>query len=643
MKIYLFLVLLVVLPLISAQELPYSSFSSIELELDISSSAKVRYGENALLGSTTINLNSFPRTDDYQKVIYLYKNTNPPSVITQEKDKIIMEWEDLISKDISFSLESKVIRENDFKKIKTKIPFPIRTVPEEYKNYLKHTEFVDINDNIKNKANEIIAGETDTYIAAVKLANWVKENINYSLNTITANAVEKSSWVLENKEGVCDELTNLFLSMCRAVGIPAKFISGTVYTNIYDNFGNHGWAEIYLPDYGWIPVDVTFGQYGWIDPTHVKLMEVEDPGVPSVNYNWKSRNVDITPANLDIKTKITGMIGEIEPKTQIKVNLLKEKVGFGSNVPVEVNIKNLQDYYVPITLYASKAPKIFGSNTKNFVLRPKEEKNFYWIIKIDDNLNEGYIYTSLIEFRTVFGDYDTVKITYASEYETVTKKWAEMIVKALEKDDEKVFIFDIDLSCIFKKDLYYSNEIIDYMCEITNTGNIELKNLELCSIEECVTTDLSVLESKDFEFNIQAAEKIIMSVKVDDKVKTFPFQVDMKIAPEVLIIDHAPKKISFLDSGTINLKLFAKNTYRLKVQVDSQQIAYFEDSEKPTEYHLNITYPKNSFSKSYIPVTFTYEDSSGEDYKENKKLKLEIKDLPWYYRFINWLFNYSSL
>lgn len=75
-------------------------------------------------------------------------------------------------------------------------------------------------------------GESDYYKVVYELSDWTKTNIDYDLNTITAKAVKKSSWVLENRQGVCDELTNLFISMLRSVGIPARFVTGMVYTNI---------------------------------------------------------------------------------------------------------------------------------------------------------------------------------------------------------------------------------------------------------------------------------------------------------------------------------------------------------------------------------------------------------------------------
>jgi transglutaminase-like putative cysteine protease len=92
--------------------------------------------------------------------------------------------------------------------------------------YTSPSEKIDINDDIKKQAEKLAAGEDDLYVVVFKLADWVNSNIAYNLSSATSEATLPSSWVLANKYGVCDELSNLFISMCRSLGIPARFVSG---------------------------------------------------------------------------------------------------------------------------------------------------------------------------------------------------------------------------------------------------------------------------------------------------------------------------------------------------------------------------------------------------------------------------------
>lgn len=67
--------------------------------------------------------------------------------------------------------------------------------------------------------------------------------------------------VLTRGNGSCSEYSFVFISMCRSAGIPAKYVGSVVVrgddASIDDVF--HRWVEIYLPGYGWLPVDPSGG------------------------------------------------------------------------------------------------------------------------------------------------------------------------------------------------------------------------------------------------------------------------------------------------------------------------------------------------------------------------------------------------
>lgn len=69
-----------------------------------------------------------------------------------------------------------------------------------------------------------------------------------------------ASQTLACGEGSCRDLTVLFMELCRAVGLAARFVSG--YCTI-ESLGQaselHAWAEVYLPGAGWRGYDPTAG------------------------------------------------------------------------------------------------------------------------------------------------------------------------------------------------------------------------------------------------------------------------------------------------------------------------------------------------------------------------------------------------
>ena len=72
-------------------------------------------------------------------------------------------------------------------------------------------------------------------------------------------------YVLEEKHGDCGQVSLLYISLMRSLGVPARWESGWMLhpgeTNLHD------WAEVYFEGVGWVPVDVSFGRYtGASDP-----------------------------------------------------------------------------------------------------------------------------------------------------------------------------------------------------------------------------------------------------------------------------------------------------------------------------------------------------------------------------------------
>lgn len=68
---------------------------------------------------------------------------------------------------------------------------------------------------------------------AARLAQWVPRNIRPQIGRFTS--VEKA---LADRRGDCEEMSAVFVALCRAGGIPARLVW----------IPNHNWAEFYLTD-----------------------------------------------------------------------------------------------------------------------------------------------------------------------------------------------------------------------------------------------------------------------------------------------------------------------------------------------------------------------------------------------------------
>jgi transglutaminase-like putative cysteine protease len=70
-----------------------------------------------------------------------------------------------------------------------------------------------------------------------------------------------ASMTLATRRGACRDIAVLFMSACRAQGIPARFVSGyQARSQTPDGLRHlHAWAEVYLPGLGWRGFDATHG------------------------------------------------------------------------------------------------------------------------------------------------------------------------------------------------------------------------------------------------------------------------------------------------------------------------------------------------------------------------------------------------
>ena len=124
--------------------------------------------------------------------------------------------------------------------------------------------------DIRDLALRIAGNETIALTVVKKFVAWIRDNIEYESSDISKYPNE----TLLEKAGDCDDQANLLITFCRIVGIPAYLQVGCIYlpsrytdTSHYWNdslmiilnrVAWHGWAMVYVPPWGWLPVDLTY-------------------------------------------------------------------------------------------------------------------------------------------------------------------------------------------------------------------------------------------------------------------------------------------------------------------------------------------------------------------------------------------------
>ncbi|MBW3023351.1 transglutaminase-like domain-containing protein, partial [Candidatus Woesearchaeota archaeon] len=367
MKKLIFIILLFAIPSALAQNLTYAD--SLLLENTLSSSyAVVPEAENYTLGYIQINLSFYPKETVSQKIIEL--STYPDSKTSA--NNIIFRINSPETEG-SYSVKSRLRTNKYFVGINKKILFPVENTSSDLKMYIEPSEYIDSdNPEIIRLASELAEGEDNLFVVVSKLADWTKQNVEYNISTLTEDVSQKSSWVLENREGVCDEITNLFIGLNRALGIPARFVSGLSYTETLKNrWGAHGWAEVYFPGYGWVPFDVTYGEYGYIDPAHILYKTTLDSKDITTSYGWYGSNVHVDFDDLDFSVKVLEE-KKYDQGHYIDAKAVYEKVNFGSYNVVVAAVTNPNNYYIAPNLRLEKVRHLenIGSNERVVILPP---------------------------------------------------------------------------------------------------------------------------------------------------------------------------------------------------------------------------------------------------------------------------------
>ena len=340
-------------------------------------------------------------------------------------------------------------------------------------------------ERIKNKALEIKGESSDLYEIVFSLAEWVHTHINY--NDLLGNDVKEAEWVLRYRQGTCDEFTILFIALCRSLGIPAKYISGIAYSNIHNRFDMHAWATVYFPGVGWVPFDPTYGQFGYVDSSHIVLKESVDAETKSVRLEWKGRGVELSASQPEVEASLAECGDKREFQVELSADVQHKRTGFGSYNLVKVVAKNKMPFYVSekISLAKPKEVKLLDPQVRHILLKPNEERTIYWRVKLDSDLDPDAVYSFplivkslLSSSKTEFSSSATGPFYKLSEINKIVPE------EYLSKDKEATF------ECISEKESLVVGESVLVSCTLKNNNPFSLSNLKICFGTECKLADI---------------------------------------------------------------------------------------------------------------------------------------------------------
>ena len=127
------------------------------------------------------------------------------------------------------------------------------------------------------------------------IAKWIRERVEYQYGT--TDAMTDAFDTATSRVGVCRDFAHLMISFCRALGVPARYVSGYCLDLEPPDF--HAWVQVYVGD-NWYNVDAT---YEGVRPALVPIAYGRDAAdVPMTtlfgNSELNSQTVEVSRAEV---------------------------------------------------------------------------------------------------------------------------------------------------------------------------------------------------------------------------------------------------------------------------------------------------------------------------------------------------------
>jgi len=134
-------------------------------------------------------------------------------------------------------------------------------------DYLQTTRTIRMTPDVELFATRIIGAASHPLEIGRLVFEGIQSLLTYD-NTIPGCGTGDTAWTMKHRRGKCDDYHALFMAIMVSRGIPVRWEQGFPLpfpdeTKEFggliegDCTGSHCWVSFYVPEYGWVPVDVS--------------------------------------------------------------------------------------------------------------------------------------------------------------------------------------------------------------------------------------------------------------------------------------------------------------------------------------------------------------------------------------------------
>jgi transglutaminase-like putative cysteine protease len=113
---------------------------------------------------------------------------------------------------------------------------------------------------LRQLAKWIAGDEKRPLYIAKKIYDYITLNVRYSFMRPYILIDRQAEYCALNLKGDCGIQAILFITLCRIMGIPARWQSGLTVDRF--STGDHDWAQFYTDEFGWLFADLSYGGGG---------------------------------------------------------------------------------------------------------------------------------------------------------------------------------------------------------------------------------------------------------------------------------------------------------------------------------------------------------------------------------------------
>lgn len=636
--VLLLLAALLVLPLAAPcvlAVLPTSALyddSVLTLGLHLSNSLLITpSGPQPSVERVTGDLSWYPR-DSYRETLENISTTPTAAFVD---DAYRYEWSNPDTGSRNLALDATIRTTSDPLPVTQKVPFPIASLPPEIARYTEPGTLIDSDEAITRQALQLSQGKDDLFDVVNSVAEWVTTNVQYNLSSVSADATEPSSWVMTNRKGVCKEMTALFISMLRSLGIPARFVSGVAYTNLPEfanPWGGHAWAEVYFPGTGWVPFDPTYGTYGYVDATHIKLQDSFDAQQSSIDFTMLGRDATLVTQGLDFTVQVLGT----EPRTGnlFTVTLAPfDNVSLNSYDLLIATVTNNAGQYVSsrLTLEPTEGMEIIGNPDRNVLLLPFETRRVTYLVRVNA-LAPGFSYTFPVSIYAGFS-----KVATASfQARQTNPSYDEGFFDAyLEAETAPSTNNDLLLSCLADEPDAYVNSTVTLHCAANNTAATRVA--ETCIGGTCAQLRLPANTVETFNATLRCdapGDKALLATAktafgTADAIARYACLDQASLS---IVNLSAPAALGYNEEGSIDFLLqrtsetLPENLTIAILHDNFQEEWQLDTLIAPQRFTLDIHGENLDLSGNKVTILVNYTDPLGAHYTTQQSLVITPRD-----------------